>query len=535
MAATEYVDVAIDVTEATERSRRGDRHVTLDAGRVVRGVATNDKTARDYLRGPGIRIGAVEHQHAGTRLDQAAVAAECAGKRACIHRQCATASQLYLSTGTAQVGNGLVTGRGQIQRAAIDGYRRTRRKAATRTQSERAAVDRGAAGVEIDSGQGLRSRSLHDQASGTGQRTTEVAGTRAIEGERIRAQVYRATGTVEQAQCLVAGRREIQRATRGEADATGGSHAASGTERQGAGIDLRGTGIRVDSSQRQSTHTQLDEIAAATDHAGVAAIRALVEDQRRVVGDVALQAGSIALQGTRADRRAATVCVGTTQGQDTRSCLGQAARARYHARIGSIRNLVEDQGRVVGDVALEAGGIALQRTRTDRGATAIHIGATQGQGARARLGQVARARHHACIGTVHALVENQRGIVGNIALQARGIALQRTGRDRGAACIRVRTRQGERAGTKLDQGARARHHARVAAIGGLVERQRGVVDNVALQAGGIALQGARADRGAAGIGVGTAQRQGAGAEFGQAARTRNDPGIRAIGDLVERQ
>ncbi|WEK42243.1 MAG: hypothetical protein P0Y64_12660 [Candidatus Sphingomonas colombiensis] len=60
---------------------------------------------------------------------------------------------------------------------------------------------------------------------------------------------------------------------------------------------------------------------------------------------------------------------------------------------------------------------------------------------------------------VAVLVQHQRGIVDDIALDARGVADQRAARDRRAAGVAVRTGQYERAVAGLRQAAIAADHA----------------------------------------------------------------------------
>src|ERR1700744_5074366 len=83
---------------------------------------------------------------------------------------------------------------------------------------------------------------------------------------------------------------------------------------------------------------------------------------------------------------------GPTQGQRSGALLDQIATARHHTGEASIRALVEDQRPVVRNIALQARAVALQRARADGGTAAIAVGARQYQSAITRLGQAAGAR-----------------------------------------------------------------------------------------------------------------------------------------------
>ena len=63
---------------------------------------------------------------------------------------------------------------------------------------------------------------------------------------------------------------------------------------------------------------------------------------------------------------------------------------------------------------------------------------------------------------------------------------ERTGVDRGAAAVGVGAATASTSPSALGQGAGAAHHTGVGAVGGLVESHRGVIGDVALQAGRVA-------------------------------------------------
>ena len=166
---------------------------------------------------------------------------------------------------------------------------------------------------------------------------------------------------------------------------------------QGTGVDRGTAAVGVGAAERQRARTILAQAARAGNRTGIRTIRTLVEDQRGIVGDVALQARRVALQGTGVDRGTAAVGVGTAERQRTRAILGQAARAGNHASIRTICTLIEHQGGVVRDVALQAGAVTLQRARADGRAAAVGVGATEHQGTCTQLGQAPRSRE----GLVH--------------------------------------------------------------------------------------------------------------------------------------
>ncbi len=161
-----------------------------------------------------------------------------------------------------------------------------------------------------------------------------------------------------------------------------------------------------------------------------------------------------------------------------------------------------------------------------RGAARVAVDAVQDQRAAAEFAQRAGAGNHPGVGAIGGLIECQRGVVGDVALQAAGIALQGAGTDGGTAAVGVGTGHRHRAVAEFAQSPAAGNRTGKRAVGGLVEDQRGVVGDVALHAAGVALQGAGADRGATVVGIGACQRQRGGAEFAQRAAAGNRTGKR---------
>ena len=286
---------------------------------------------------------------------------------------------------------------------------------------------------------------------------------------------------------------------------------------QGAGADGRAAPVSIGSRQAQGTRARLGQAAGTGNNTTVAARSCLIEDQRSIVGDIALQAGRIALQGTCRDGGATRVGVRTSQCQRAGTQLDQRAIAGDHARVTGIGPLIERQGGIVDDVALQAGRIALQGARADRGATAIRIGTGQGESSGAELDQRARARHHTRITAVGDLIESQRGVIEDVALQAGDIALQGAGTDSRAAGIGIGTGKRECARPRLGQATCAGNHTRIGSRRSLVEDQRSVIGDIALQARGVALKGTCADGGTAAVRIGTAERERARPRLGQRA------------------
>ena len=79
------------------------------------------------------------------------------------------------------------------------------------------------------------------------------------------------------------------------------------------------------------------------------------------------------MQGSGADRGAAAVAVGTGKNQGAGTGLGQRTSAAQVAGIGARRGLVESDSGIVGNIALQAGGITLQGSGADRGPTAVAV------------------------------------------------------------------------------------------------------------------------------------------------------------------
>ena len=276
--------------------------------------------------------------------------------------------------------------------------------------------------------------------------------------------------------------------------------------------------VAVGAGQRHVARTVQSETAHTGHGAGIGAVGALIEHHRGIVQDVALQARRRARQRAGRHRRAAGVAVDARQGHVARAALGEAARARHRAGIGAVEALVEHDGGVVHDVALKARRRARQRTGRHRRAARVAVGPGQRHVARAALGEPARTGHDAGIGAVGALVEHDGSVVHDVALQARRRARERTGRHRRAARVAVGAGQRQVARAALGEPARTGHGAGIGAVEALIEHHRGIVHDVALQARRRALQDARRDRRAAAVGVGAAEDERPRAGLGQAAR-----------------
>ena len=94
---------------------------------------------------------------------------------------------------------------------------------------------------------------------------------------------------------------------------------------------------------------------------------------------------------------------------------------------------IEYQGGVIDDIAKHAAcrtsGANGECSAIDRGATAVRIDTAQNQGAVAEFSQLASAGNRSGKAAVRGLIEGQRGVVDDVALQAAGVAQQGTGAD----------------------------------------------------------------------------------------------------------
>ena len=183
---------------------------------------------------------------------------------------------------------------------------------------------------------------------------------------------------------------------------------------------------------------------------------AAVGDHRAGEGDLIV--GVADLQQPVLDGRAAAVIIVGVENERPGAGLGQAAAARDIAAKAPVSSLIEGHIGIVHDAALQAVGVTLQDAAADRRPEAVAVGAGENDLARAQLGQrAAAAGDVAGIGPGEILLEDQAGRAGHVgvALQAGGVALQRAGFDRGAAGIVVDPRQHQRAVARLGQSARA--------------------------------------------------------------------------------
>ena len=150
---------------------------------------------------------------------------------------------------------------------------------------------------------------------------------------------------------------------------------------QGSRIDGRSAAVGIGSGQVKQARSLLGQRASTRHITAISSIIDLVKDN----------AGSIALQGSRIDGRSAVVGIGSGQIKQARSLLGQRANSRQCAGIGSISSLVEDNGGVIGDIALNAGSVALQGSRIDSRSAGVGIGSSQVKQARSLLNQTTRS------------------------------------------------------------------------------------------------------------------------------------------------
>ena len=126
---------------------------------------------------------------------------------------------------------------------------------------------------------------------------------------------------------------------------------------------------------------------------------------------------------------------------------------------------------------------ALQDAGVHRRSARVAVDAGQHERAGAVLGKAAAARHGAGIGAGACLVEDHRGVVQDIALKAGAVALQDAGRHRRAAAVAVGARQDQHAGTCLGDRARAADRVDGRERVASIEHQAGMVDDVAAAQG----------------------------------------------------
>ena len=230
---------------------------------------------------------------------------------------------------------------------------------------------------------------------------------------------------------------------------------------------VRPAGVCAVAGQGQRAGADLGDEASAADQTGIGQRIAAVEDQRSVVDDVAGDtAGRAAIAEPKragADRRGAGVGVVPRQGQRVGAVLGDGAGAADQTGIGQRVAAVEDERGIVDDVAGDAAGRAAtaerQRAGADRRGAGVGVVAGQGQCAGAALGDGAGPADQTGIGQRIAAVEDQRGIVDDVAgYAARGAATaerKRAGADRRDAGVGVVAGQRQCAGAGLRQSRRA--------------------------------------------------------------------------------
>ncbi|CAB3736836.1 hypothetical protein LMG1866_05144 [Achromobacter ruhlandii] len=181
-------------------------------------------------------------------------------------------------------------------------------------------------------------------------------------------------------------------------------------------------------------------------------------------------------------------------------------------------------------------GAELQGPGLDRGGAAVGVGAGQECGAASRLGHVARAGDLARVRQAIAAVEDQRALVDDASRhgprRAAVADAQRAGFDEGLAGIRIRAGQRQGVGALLGDRTRPGDRAAVDHRPRVVEHERGVVDDVARhrprRAALAQLQRAVFDARTAAVDVVGAQDQGAAALLGQALAVPGGIGLRCI-------
>ena len=268
-------------------------------------------------------------------------------------------------------------------------------------------------------------------------------------------------------------------------------------DQQAAGVDVGSTGKGVVASQQQRSGAGFVQYTSAGKVAGVGAVNGLLEGQRRVVGDGALQAGGVARGGAAVERGTAAVGVGTCQQQGAAAVFHQAASAADHAIEGQV--VAAGQG---------------QRATQVEGIGQLQVGAaiqlrraadrqgTTAQGSIIAKDQLTGVQASAAAVAVDA-IERQR--CRTVFHQAAAAADATVEGQRVAACHR----QGTVEYSRIGQADR-----RVAVQGGAAGRRQSACAEGTVVAHH---QGAAIQRGTAGVAIIAVEYQGATVELGQGA------------------
>ena len=417
--------------------------------------------------------------------------------------------------------------------------------------SQLALADRGGAAVAVGPAQRERAGARFAQAGVAAQlrRQRQVGG--AAHGQRRSAQgsaaagdaaagvSHRASGLVEIADVEHAGA-DLQRAA-AQRRCAGHQQLAAAQRDRAAVVGL------VAAAQRQAGAASLAQGAAAADGAAQRLVDAgavhqagpVGQGHRACIGAAAQSAGATDLQRALAHRGVAGVGAEARQAQRARAVLMQRTAAADDAAMAVAVRSIEAQRGVVEHVANPAGRAAiahLQHARTDSGAAAVAVVSGQDQEAAsvAVFDQAASAADHASQRLVGARTVAQAGAGGQrhrageaARTQLPGAAqLHRAGvhRDGAAVAADAGQRQRARGGAVFDHGAGAADHAAQRLVNAGADPQRGAVGNrdraavvPRAQAGrSLQYQAAVVDRGGAAVGVGSAQRERAGARLAQA-------------------
>ena len=235
---------------------------------------------------------------------------------------------------------------------------------------------------------------------------------------------------------------------------------------------------------------------------------------------------------------------GTAEGTDRGGAgvAGDVEHAVVRHAAGARHAAVADQpqrraARDGGAAGIGVGSGQPLRTARDRDAAAPADAAVEAIGRR-RQDQPVRPQRHRAVARhrpqrhvaivaagVQRTADRDRLRVADAAVTAQR---QRTAGDRRRAGIGLRRGHRQVAGAGFRHRTGAADRADVGAVSGLVERDRRIVDDIALQRGGRADQRAAADRRAARIAVRSGQRQRAAAGLGQPARCAGSVGDRAV-------
>ncbi|ETN82861.1 hypothetical protein NECAME_17617 [Necator americanus] len=476
--------------EVQRRARGGERHAAASPDGAA--FADRQRAAADR-RCAGVCVVAGQRRHARSRLGECAASRERRADTARLQREACRRRQAAVVHRAAHQRQAAIL---RLLRAAqVERAHRYRRRARSRTERagtaepQRAGADRRAAGVGIRAGQDQGAEVGLVDAAAAGQLRRDrvcIAGSgcgAVSDADQVAARRHRDRGALDQ----VAAGRELHAAGDDVAGRVVDAHRpGGGGEDRKRTARVRHVESTIGARPVVVAGGRLPRAAAAFDDAVILSVAASVPevggdasgvDQVHLCGYRSLNRGRDA-GGQRAeletvidqraaiaddpraaaDRRAAAVGVRGGQHQRARIGLREFAGAGDHAaqcQRGAGIDVERPGTRTQRDCAAEVVVCCnLQCAGVDRGATGIGVHAAQYGRARADLLNLTGAGDHACFGHRRAggWVEGERGVVGDVACDraVRGAVaqLQGAGADRRAAGVNVCA--GQHGGARAD-------------------------------------------------------------------------------------